>query len=80
MPAPRLRRRYRTGSNEYFDRGLKPASLLQHEMLAGVVLGRFASIRQLLREFRLRPQMRTTGACSCGVPKWFAVGHDGPIA
>jgi len=32
MPAPRLRMRHGIGLNEGFDRGLKPASLLQHEM------------------------------------------------
>ena len=42
MSAPRLRRRHRIGSNECFDRGRKPASLLQHEMLADVRCGSFA--------------------------------------
>ena len=34
-----LRKWHRYGPNDHFDRGLKPASLLQHEMLADVRVG-----------------------------------------
>ena len=42
MSTPTRRTKHRTGSNKYFDRA-KPASLLQHEMLADVRVSGLAS-------------------------------------
>ena len=49
MSVPRLRRMHRIGSIECFDRGRRPASLLQHEMLADVRCGSLATVTTLNR-------------------------------
>ena len=57
-----LRKWHRNGPNDHFGRGLKPASLLQHEILADVAVGSFASLRRAARPRRMSamPSMATT--------------------
>src|SRR5450759_925086 len=43
MSDPKLRRRHLSGSNEYFDRGLKPASKPVPQCTANVAVGSFAT-------------------------------------
>ena len=50
-----LRKWHRYGPNDHFDRGLKPASLLQHEMLADVRVGSFTSFSRCPRYVRSSP-------------------------
>src|SRR5262245_20678548 len=66
MSAPWLRSQHRIGSNEYFDRGLKPASLLQQEVLADVRSGAPAACVEYLggiayRESQILLRRRSAG-------------------